>query len=207
MINPQVTQWLKVMGEATKIEYKGIGMAKHLDYFSYVQFYKEVLKRKLKHDAIFEQIERTMADQCYHATKGIIFSGKFGAGKTINLKTYIDIARMILKAQTRCIDVMEILPEFKVKGDEYLKELSEVHLLGINDLGNETSKVIDFGTTRDLIYELLILRYNKFQDSGYITMATTNHSKESLTEMYGKKLADRFNEMFDFVEVMGESRR
>jgi len=73
--------------------------------------------------------------------------------------------------------------------------------LFIDDLGKESLEANNFGTKIQPIADLISLRY----DLGSMTFVTTNYKMETLTKFYGITTTDRFKEMFNIMELGGES--
>jgi DNA replication protein DnaC len=84
--------------------------------------------------------------------------------------------------------------------------LTDIPCLIINDAGAE-NLLNDFGTHRNIISDILILRYRAFQKRGLKTYLTSNMTWKAINEHYGDRLEDRFREMFYKVEIVGESKR
>lgn len=147
-------------------------------------------------------------------TKGLLLAGPKGIGKSISLKTAV---RMVtcdpnLNRKIKILTVLQIEQQYKYhlenkKGQEYLDELTYYPELVIDDIGKEDPKFNDFGTIRNLIADIMDLRYIQFQEGRVITHGTTNLKPERLEQLYDSRLIDRMKEMFCFQIVKGESKR
>ena len=91
----------------------------------------------------------------------------------------------------KCI---EILPE-EYKDRKRFAELRSERLLAIDDLGKEAAEVLDFGNALSPVIDLLEYRYQH----QLFTAITTNLTNEEITKKYGKRIADRFNEMLEVI--------
>ena len=65
------------------------------------------------------------------------------------------------------------------------------------------NEINDFGNKIQPIADLISFRY----DNGALTHATCNYKIDTLTEFYGLTTTDRFKEMFNIIELKGESFR
>jgi DNA replication protein DnaC len=139
--------------------------------------------------------------------KGVCFSGSKGIGKTLNLDIFSKINHALYKVETEVWEVTEIEIQYKAGGAGLLDKLGRVPALVINEIGMESKSLMDFGTARNLIADLLILRYRAFQTHGYKTYLTSNMKWDSIRTHYGERIADRMQEMFIPMLLTGESKR
>lgn len=137
--------------------------------------------------------------------KGILISGKRGIGKSFAFEIYRKVIQYNpnLNRQILIKSVLQIEEEYKAakdekKSGEYLKELINAQELVIDDLGMEDTKFNDFGTIRNLISDILFLRYPLFQRGLVITHATTMVRHDELHKIYPAHIVDRMREMFIF---------
>jgi len=73
----------------------------------------------------------------------------------------------------------------------------------IDDLGCEPSVVKNFGTEVTPVTDILYRRY----DAMLTTIVTTNLPAKTIREVYGNRIADRFNEVFDTIGYINPSYR
>lgn len=73
----------------------------------------------------------------------------------------------------------------------------------IDDLGCEPYSVRNFGTEITPITDIIYRRY----DGMLPTIVTTNLTKSDIRNVYGHRVADRFNEVFDTIGYNGTSYR
>ena len=64
-------------------------------------------------------------------------------------------------------------------------------MLGIDDLGEEETILLDYGNRIAPVIDILSYRYNRM----LFTMVTTNLTPPQIRTVYGVRIADRFNEM------------
>ena len=146
--------------------------------------------------------------------KGLFISGGKGVGKTLNFK----ILCRVLSAESdihfvpKCLNVKEIQSNYKLRKDEgagehYLQDLVRCKFLVIDDLGMEDTEFNDYGTKRNLIADILMMRYSYGQTNTIYTHATSNLPLKMLEDLYDRRLIDRMKEMFIFEIFKGESLR
>jgi len=80
------------------------------------------------------------------------------------------------------------------------------HLL-INEFGHRY-EMKSYGTDINELFEsFLMKRYDIFQQNKKVTHITTNYGTNDLKKNFSEKLIDRFKEMFNIIELKGESFR
>ena len=87
---------------------------------------------------------------------------------------------------------IDITKKFQIGESE---DVFSKEVLFIDDLGEESLTVKNYGNEQSPLIEVLYKRYDKRQ----FTVITTNKSEEEIQQMYGERIADRFKEMFDRV--------
>ena len=77
--------------------------------------------------------------------------------------------------------------------------------LFVDELGREPNPASSSGTKMNVLQFLMQIRY----DNRYscVTHATTNLPLCEIETVYGKYIADRYLEMFNFIEFKGKSLR
>lgn len=128
---------------------------------------------------------------------GFMLIGNCGNGKTTllyafqNLLNYLSRREVVPKdCGIQIVDAREVT----VKARDY-KEMSALKsrpMLAIEDMGRESTEVLDYGNVYNPVIDLLEYRY----DQQLFTAFTSNLSVDELTEKYGRRIADRFREMF-----------
>jgi len=131
--------------------------------------------------------------------KGIFIKGSIGTGKTVIIKAFIQIIEDLTHKRIIQLHSQKIASFLKEKGNEYLDKRP----LYVEDIGKETKEINDFGTKKFLIPEIFNQRY----ENGAWTFCCSNYKDASLTDFYGQTISDRFNEMFNFFELTGETMR
>jgi hypothetical protein len=139
---------------------------------------------------------------------GLCLVGGRGIGKTISFKTMVKLIFFDpnTNSQMWVIDVLEIEEGYRHarsqdtdRSAEWLYKLVNYPILVIDDLGRENKRFNDYGA-RNLVMDILMLRYVKFQRGLVITHATSNFPFPLLKEMYSDNppFTDRLEEMFNF---------
>lgn len=131
--------------------------------------------------------------------KGIILAGKNGIGKSLILQAFCEIIAKTTQRRITVYHSKTLANLIKKNGYEDYLYLP----IKIGDIGKEQREVMEFGTKIQPIADLIALRY----DSGALTFGTTNYKNETMQEYYGKTTTDRFKEMFNILEMNGESYR
>lgn len=135
---------------------------------------------------------------------GVCISGPKGVGKTALIKAFAHVRNMTtpINEQTRTINAKKFEAMYKLRKEELLFEFESGPLI-IDDLGTENQIINNYGSKSDPISDLLTLRY----DNSALTWATSNLPEAELAKRYGPRLADRFKEMWTYVEIHGNSKR
>ena len=165
---------------------------------------------KLKLESFeMDNTSKAIIDICFnpkYESRGAIIMGNKGVGKTLNMDVFAAINTNMMRVNTECYEVGEIERQYKIKGALFLQHLEDLPCLVINDMGIEQD-LNDFGTLRNVVADIMYLRYRKFQKYRLKTYCTTNLKWDKIQAKYGERLSDRFKEMFNRVEVLGESKR
>lgn len=135
--------------------------------------------------------------------KGLMLSGPKGIGKTMEFEILNKVLQFDPNSHRhiRIMSVLEIEEQYKKacenkRGASFISELVNEKELMIDDLGSEHVDYNDFGTIRNLIADILMLRYPLFVRGEVITHATTNLTHEYFPQIYDSRTVDRFKEMF-----------
>ena len=83
-----------------------------------------------------------------------------------------------------------IYNQVKVDSQEY-RQIQNANMLGIDDLGEEETTLMNYGNRVTPVIDLISYRYNRM----LFTMITTNLTPAQIRATYGDRIADRFNEM------------
>jgi DNA replication protein DnaC len=152
--------------------------------------------------------------------KGIILKGPTGTGKTTIMRLF-SLWLVNKPSRFRMVNCRDIQREAAANGFEALYKYTKFsyHYKNgyhrengpvtycLDDLGAEDPTKF-YGQEINVIQELIQDRYNEYQMTGMITHATTNINDGNIYEKnYGIRVRDRLREMFNFVELNGQSFR
>lgn len=147
-----------------------------------------------------------------HLSKGILLNGRYGSGKTVLMnavcKTYnycVSLWNNPQIFQMRIIKSSAIVDSFRKEKNDIEINNYKAGILVIDELGREQKEVNVYGTIIQPLSFVLQERY----DRGTPTFAIANFRLETLSsdEYYGKMVGDRIRQMFNEIELTGESRR
>jgi len=153
---------------------------------------KEALKSIFKY---FAGINTTK----YPINKGLLIHGTIGSGKTLVFKIIQKLIKELAINNSR-----DVVADFNIGGfeaiDSYIKTKTRV----FDDIGQEHNGKY-YGNETNVIQELIIRRYERFQNSGQITHFTTNFgAKEHFITRYGERAYDRLREMCSSI-ILGDN--
>lgn len=149
--------------------------------------------------------------------KGLFLFGGLGLGKSMTL-------RALRQYRNKLVNRHESLKEdYRLKGIRLKSAAELAHIyaadglpglivytdgdcnLIIDEFGREPRPVKYFGTDQNVLQFVLQQRYDFRRTS--VTHITTNLQLEDIAQYYGTYIADRFLEMFNFIEFKGDSLR
>ena len=131
--------------------------------------------------------------------KSIVLCGGFGTGKTTICRT---IAAMFKFTPHKLVFQFVTTFDLTKISKEELSQLYNVHII-LDEIGRNIEVVNDYGTKRNPFIELMTKRY----ENQAFTIGTSNFTFETLKGMYGDYIGERMLQMFNFINLTGESRR
>lgn len=146
---------------------------------------------------------------------GLLLCGLHGNGKSTMAKAILGMIRELnysghfkfmgeyFTIDTRSIKATDICTLHKAEDYQSIRNLKQVPILVVDDLGEEPKEVLVYGTPIYPVREVLEARY----DSLRFTIQTSNLSPKDLPEHYGWRVVDRFREMFHQIAFKGTSYR
>ncbi len=199
-----VTEQLKRMfNEEAKIYYDAINRTFEVDETNKV--FLNLICKYFAQDETFETIHKG------ELHKGIFCYGNPGTGKTSSFKIIQNISRKynIKSLWFPIVETSKIVEKYNTeKNKDYIiQNYSKGNCL-FDDLGaeNEANNIFIYGK-EDIFIRIMETRYNEFVTKGTKTHITTNLSIEEIKKRYGSRIEDRFIQMFNFLELNGQSRR
>lgn len=139
---------------------------------------------------------------------GIILCGVCGNGKTTTLKA-LQSAINFLNANKMFEENtgMPIVPARDiaavVKDTKMFNLYCQRPLLAVDDMGREPAEILEYGNILNPVSDLIEYRYNAL----LFTVIATNLTPKQITEKYGRRIADRFNEMLHVLIYEHETYR
>ena len=131
-------------------------------------------------------------------SKGLIIKGCVGSGKTITLK----IIQQLIKGLA-INNIRDIVAEFNIGGFESIEIYLNSKIRIFDDIGSEANGKY-YGNDTNVVQELIVRRYEIFQNKGIITHFTTNEGNEQLRVRYGERAYDRLREMCTVI-ILGDN--
>ncbi|MBI4931839.1 MAG: hypothetical protein HY841_13840 [Bacteroidetes bacterium] len=141
--------------------------------------------------------------------KGLFIHGGKGTGKTLALKIFRALAsnRLLLSGKGfRMFNCDEIVADYETSGAKCLSNYYKGNIF-FDDIGDENRQALHYGTTRNVMKDIMTRRYREFTDNGSMTYITSNFNVKLIEQEYGARIEDRFKEMFNELILTGESLR
>ena len=139
--------------------------------------------------------------------KGIALTGKNGVGKTLLFEIFQEYNRMIFSKTFRITSNEDIIHKWNNDNNElYTFNNSKPVNLVINEFEYISNQKHYGFSVADYFNQFYMIRYELFE-KGIKTHVTTNHDFNHIKKHYPEKLISRFNQMFKFIELKGDSFR
>lgn len=139
---------------------------------------------------------------------GVLFCGLCGNGKTTMLNAFRSVVQVL--SASKCFSERMELPVVDAKdvvrmagNASRLEDLRSRPLLAVEDIGREPTEVLEYGNAFSPLVDLLEFRYAR----QLFTVVTTNLKPKQVGEKYGRRVADRCNEMFEIIVFENKSYR
>ncbi|WP_299670376.1 hypothetical protein [uncultured Polaribacter sp.] len=139
--------------------------------------------------------------------KGLLVYGDCGSGKSsiFDIIQNISLKYNLKHLWFKNVSVHDVITDYNIDGEEIVKRLTRGNI-HFDDLGTE-KLANSWGVREKLMGRILEIRYNNFKKHGIKTFVTTNLSIKEIKKYYGVRVADRLYELFNFIELTGNSRR
>jgi len=156
-------------------------------------------------------------DLCNHyeidLRKGLFLSGKTGVGKTCHMKLvrqfmgYNDRFRM-KTCQALALEYMDtgsqVIMQYGRNFVEYIDHNTINTSYCFDDLGAE-DEVKHYGTTTNVLGQIILMRYELFINRKVHTHFTSNLSASQIEKCYGERVRSRLREMCNWIEYKSTS--
>ena len=131
--------------------------------------------------------------------KGILIVGGFGVGKTLIMKAFVNLINSYGVKIISIFHSKELTIELPSQG---LRKFNTKPLF-IDDIGKESKEVVVFGTRIKPYVDMISLRY----ELPTWNFGTSNYNLKTLQELYGETITDRMKDLYNIIELKGESFR
>lgn len=152
----------------------------------------------------FEQIKNQTGGEL---NKWLFIYGSVGTGKSTTFKILQETAKKYNLFKLYwfiSIRTNQVVSDYNINGDISLQKWLKGNVY-FDDLGTE--RVASHFGKEDIFARILEERYNLFIDKRKKTFITSNLTLLEVKKRYGDRVHDRFFEMFNIIELTGESRR
>lgn len=149
-------------------------------------------------------------------SKGLMLIGGVGTGKSLIFKVFKEYTKNILKVNSfQYHECLSIIDNVNIQGVKYLENYND-NFSGktampitcyLDDIAAKNETVKNFGTDINAIEQLLSIRYNVYSRYKKLTHCTTNKYNKELKNIYDFRVIDRMREMFNIIEMPGDSFR
>lgn len=149
---------------------------------------------------------------------GLLLFGNVGTGKTTLLRAIVSVINQAVERERddqnrfkETVDGYNVVSVIKAKrvisesidpSGKYSVMLA-TSILAIDELGVEPTESKLYGNVSEPLIDLLCERY----DRQLCTIISTNMGTQEIAERYGRRVSDRFNEMFATIPFTAESYR
>ena len=167
--------------------------------------YLNLLCKYFAQDVTFETVHKG------ELHKGIFAHGSHGTGKSSSFEILQSISSKygLKNLWFPIVHTSTVVEKFNTeKNKDYVIQNYSRGIYCFDDLGAEIegSNIYIFGK-EDIFIRIMEARYNEFLTKGTKTHITSNLRIEDIKKRYGSRVEDRFVEMFNFLELGGNSRR
>lgn len=146
--------------------------------------------------------------------KGLWLHGSIGSGKTTMLQIVRAFAAHVRPAPDGCncywpriTKAFDVCAAYEKEGTEGIRPYFTEPLQAFDDLGFGNRLVNHYGTACNVFSEVLAQRYDRCLGYPCETHVTTNLTLAQIPELFDERIADRCNQMFNFVEFSTYSWR
>ena len=184
------------------------------EYYKLVEDRAKMLIPNFEHTVVYDILteyfakDDTFTERGYDLNKGLLLVGDVGTGKTEAFNVFREMFRRSDRF-FKVVSCRQIIRDYTVNGANTLNAYGRdsKKTVYFDDLGLEEVNVKMYGNTANVMSEILLDRYDNFKRYGVQTYATSNLGAKEFGDIYGDRMRDRMREMFNFIEIKGESFR
>ncbi len=157
------------------------------------------------------------AENIISLNKGLMLTGGVGVGKSLIFEVFkIYTTQVLHKNGFQYHLASNIIDQLNIEGKVYYHQFNENRqdentlkpiTCYIDDIASKNEMVKHYGTEYNAIQELISIRYNVFTRYRKLTHLSSNIFPKQLKDIYGVRIIDRMREMFNIIELKGESFR
>ncbi|MBK8516100.1 MAG: ATPase [Saprospiraceae bacterium] len=145
--------------------------------------------------------------------KGLFLTGRTGVGKTVHirlLRRFLDIKERfkIKTCHQLSLEYMEqgsnVLMLYGRNYVDYIDRNNINQSYCFDDLGTEV-EVKHYGTQTNVMAQVILMRYNLFQNNKVLTHFTSNLTADQIEKYYGDRVRSRLKEMCNWIEYSSDS--
>tara|TARA_Y100000310_G_C20445720_1_gene698305 strand:- start:177 stop:758 length:582 start_codon:yes stop_codon:yes gene_type:complete len=153
--------------------------------------------------------DQAFLDRGYNFEKGLLVIGPVGTGKTEAFNVFRECFRCHKTKFFQIISCRQLIRDYTTEGAKTLNKYGRdsKSIVYFDDLGLEEVNVKMFGNSANVMSEILMDRYENFKRHGVLTYASSNLTPKQFEDIYGIRMRDRFREMFNVINVKGDSFR
>lgn len=151
-------------------------------------------------------------DLCRHyginLRKGLFLTGKTGVGKTVHMKLIRNFMHIKERFKTKTcqqvsLEYMDegssILMKYGRNYTDYIDQNTIHQSYCFDDLGAE-DQVKHYGTTTNVLAQIILMRYELYQNRRVLTHFTSNLTAPQIEKYYGDRVRSRLREMCNWIE-------
>lgn len=155
---------------------------------------------KIFDEELFQNLHLYMHNQPnkYDNSKGLLFLGKVGCGKTLLCKLLSEYGYKV-GGLYNVYDIIEDIDNFSY----YTNGMN----LCLDDIGNEPQFNQIYGNKYNVVETIIIRFYDKAFQEGFYFSGTSNLTKLQLKERYSERVVDRLREMVNIISLNNKSFR
>lgn len=149
--------------------------------------------------------------------KGVYLYGPVGRGKTLIMQSLMVMCAAVEKKleaageryssnRFQIVNAKSIVNELAANKKPEVMKRYYSGVWCIDDFGAEDGYKL-YGNDLNVVGDIIVERYQRYQQSGLLTHATSNIMPEEWKAKYGDRVESRLHEMFNVVKLLGEDKR